>query len=428
MAENKHTMSDLYQWQSLPLNIKIRMTERRIRDWVSEFGIDGVYVSFSGGKDSTVLLDIARKMYGDEIKAVFFDTGLEYPEIRSFVKSTNNVEVIKPKMSFKQVVEKYGFPFISKEVSESVYGARKYLTSILAERNASTNEKVTGQGVYEKKKTTPSVGKQSLSNPTRGGTIANIENSEELANILNERMVNRKGGANQRLAIMLGMLTKDPKNPVQTKGSIPSKNRSMYSQERYKFFLECPFEISNRCCNVMKKEPAHRYSKETGRYPITAQMASESRLRTQKWIQNGCNAFNAKNPVSNPMSFWTEQDVLLYIKTYNIPIAPVYGDVVIDYEGMGQIDGQMSFVDFMDSEEFDLERPLLKTTGCNRTGCVFCGFGCHLEKGEGRFERLKRTHPKHYKALANIKNNGYNFFEAIDWINEHNGKGEIIKY
>ena len=141
MAENKHTMSDLYQWQSLPLNIKIRMTERRIRDWVSEFGIDGVYVSFSGGKDSTVLLDIARKMYGDEIKAVFFDTGLEYPEIRSFVKSTNNVEIIKPKMSFKQVVEKYGFPFISKEVSECVYGAKKYLTSILDEMNASTNER-----------------------------------------------------------------------------------------------------------------------------------------------------------------------------------------------------------------------------------------------------------------------------------------------
>ena len=266
--------------------------------------------------------------------------------------------------------------------------------------------------------------KQSLSKPTRGGTIANIENSEELANILNERMVNRKGGANQRLAIMLGMLTKDQR----IKANIPNRDRSMFAQEKWKFFLEAPFDISNRCCNVMKKEPAHRYAKETGRHPITAQMASESRLRTQKWIQNGCNAFNAKNPVSNPMSFWTEQDVLLYIKTYNIPIASVYGDVVIDYEGMGQIDGQMSFVDFMDAEEFDLERPLLKTTGCSRTGCVFCGFGCHLEKGEGRFERLKRTHPKHYKALSNIKNNGYNFFEAIDWINEHNGKGEIIKY
>lgn len=226
--------------------------------------------------------------------------------------------------------------------------------------------------------------------------------------------------------MLLGMLTKEN----EIKANIPKNDRSSFSQERYKFFLEAPFEISNKCCNVMKKEPAHRYAKETGRVPITAQMASESKLRTQKWLQNGCNAFNSKHPISNPMSFWTEQDVLLYIKTYNIPIASVYGDVVVDYKGMGQIEGQMSITDFVDAtekEEFELDRPLLRTTGCNRTGCVFCGFGCHLEKGESRFERLKKTHPKHYKAMANIKNNGVNYFEAIDWINEHNGKGEIIK-
>lgn len=59
---NKHVISDLYQMQSLPLNAKISMTQRRIREWVDEYGEDGVYISFSGGKDSTVLLDIARKL------------------------------------------------------------------------------------------------------------------------------------------------------------------------------------------------------------------------------------------------------------------------------------------------------------------------------------------------------------------------------
>ena len=125
--ENKHTMSELYQWQALPLKLKIRMTQQRIRDWVREFGENGVYVSFSGGKDSTVLLHIAREMYPN-LKAVFVDTGLEYPEIRKFVKTFDNVDIIKPKMGFKKVVEKYGFPFISKEVSEKVYYAKKYLT------------------------------------------------------------------------------------------------------------------------------------------------------------------------------------------------------------------------------------------------------------------------------------------------------------
>ena len=47
---------------------------------------------------------------------------------------------------------------------------------------------------------------------------------------------------------------------------------------------------------------------------MTAQMASESRLRTSQWLKNGCNGFNMKSPISNPMSFWTEQDVLLYIR------------------------------------------------------------------------------------------------------------------
>ena len=123
---NKHVISDLYQMQSLPLNAKVSMTQRRIREWVDEYGEDGVYISFSGGKDSTVLLDIARKLYPN-IKAMFVDTGLEYPEIRKFVKQFDNVDWIKPQMTFRQVIERYGYPFISKEVSECVYGARKFL-------------------------------------------------------------------------------------------------------------------------------------------------------------------------------------------------------------------------------------------------------------------------------------------------------------
>lgn len=125
----KHTISDLYQMQSMPLSIKVRMTENRIRWWIDEYGEDGVYVSFSGGKDSTVLLDIVRKLYPG-VLAVFVDTGLEYPEIRDFVKTFDNVEWLKPKKTFRQVIEEYGYPFISKDVSEKVYGARKYLKAL----------------------------------------------------------------------------------------------------------------------------------------------------------------------------------------------------------------------------------------------------------------------------------------------------------
>ena len=126
----KREMWELQQMQALPLSLKIRLTQQRLREWVNAFGVDGVYVSFSGGKDSTVLLTIARQMY-PEIKAVFVDTGLEYPEIRQFVKTWENVEWLKPKKTFKQVINDYGYPFIGKEVSECVCGARRYLTSVL---------------------------------------------------------------------------------------------------------------------------------------------------------------------------------------------------------------------------------------------------------------------------------------------------------
>lgn len=132
--KKRHEMWELQQMQELPLDMKIKLTQSRIRQWVNEFGEDGVYISFSGGKDSTVLLDIARKMYS-EIKAVYVDTGLEYPEIKHFVKGFDNVEIIRPEMVFKDVIVKYGYPMISKEVSECVQGARKYLTSILIEKD-----------------------------------------------------------------------------------------------------------------------------------------------------------------------------------------------------------------------------------------------------------------------------------------------------
>ena len=73
-----------------------------------------------------------------------------------------------------------------------------------------------------------------------------------------------------------------------------------------------------------------------------------------------------------------------------------------------------------------IEKQPLKTTGCKRTGCMFCGFGCHLEN-ESRFVRLKETHPTQYKFIMKPWNEGgLGYKEVIDWINEHGNLN--IKY
>lgn len=108
------------QFQSMPLDIKIQMSCRRIRDWV-EYWEGDCYISFSGGKDSTVLVDLIRNKCGyDDIPIVFIDTGLEYPEVREFATSRAD-EVLRPKMTFVEVIKKYGYPIVSKENAKKIY-------------------------------------------------------------------------------------------------------------------------------------------------------------------------------------------------------------------------------------------------------------------------------------------------------------------
>jgi 3'-phosphoadenosine 5'-phosphosulfate sulfotransferase (PAPS reductase)/FAD synthetase len=406
---SERTLDDLRQLQALPLHLKIDLTKARIRQWVHEFGVEGVYVSFSGGKDSTVLLHLVRELYPD-VPAVFCDTGLEFPEIREFVKTFDNVVILKPKLTFKQVIQKYGYPFISKETAEVVYQSKRYLQK-LAESEGLVEQEP--EYAYSFRKITGS------------GEFAYTYDSdkpceEQKVDLLSLAKKYNKWDMPYRISVLLGQYEsywQKKKAGLLPKDGAPSRGK--YSQKRWAFMLNAPFNISHLCCNVMKKEPSHRYAKETGRRPITGQMADESMLRTQKWMQYGCNGFQMKEPISNPMSFWTEQDVLQYIKEFGIKIAPVYGDIVEASEGQMMIneDGTIS-----------LPNSVLKTTGCRRTGCVFCGFGCHLERdGEHRFVKLKESHPKLYDYVMRDESlGGLGYKEKIDWINEHGNTN--IKY
>ena len=385
----KHELWELRSMQSAPLSVKVSLTKQRIKEWVKAYGEDGVYVSFSGGKDSTVLLTIAREMYPNML-GVFVDTGLEYPEIRDFVKTWDNIEWVKPKLSFKQVIEKYGYPFISKEVSERVYYAQKYFTWWREQKQSLTDRQTDREPTAYSLKKFMGLGK-----------------TENIPDNYIEILSNVEGKGSFKIKELVGK-SKDKQG-----------RNSIFNYSKYIYLAAAPFRISNRCCDVMKKHPMHSFQEKTKRNPMTAMMASESKLRTQKWLQNGCNGFDLKSPMSNPMAFWTEQDVLLYIWKNQIPIASVYGEIVKDNE----VDGQL---DFEDLGIFDLGVPCLKTTGRDRTGCMFCGFGCHIEKTP-RFKQMRTTHPKQYDYIMRPSDKGgLNYKFVIDWLNEHGNMD--IKY
>lgn len=296
MSENIHDKARLRELQALPLERKILITQTRIIEWYTRY--EGkVYVSFSGGKDSTVLLTIARQCFPD-IEAVFVDTGLEYPEIRQFVKTFDNVTIIRPKMRFDEVIKKYGYPLISKEVSKKIQEYR--------------------------------------SKPDGYTNLVFNPHSEK---------IKRYG--------------------------------SRYDLSKWIPLRDSDIPVSDKCCNVMKKSPAKSFEKESGKKCIVATLAEESNLRQSDWLMHGCNAFDAKRPMSKPMSFWTEQDVLEFIYRYGIKLAPPYGEITLTENGT------------------------YKTTGCDRTGCIFCAFGCHRDANPSRFQRLKETHPRQYEYCIN---------------------------
>lgn len=279
--------------QHLPLEDKLKITLIRIQEWY-EYHHGLVYIADSGGKDSTVVRHLVRSLY-PEVPSVFCNTGLEFPEIVSFVRNIPNTIWLKPKHSFKKTIDLFGYPVISKRTATAISRYR-----------GSSDPKV--------------------------------------------KELRLNGGINP---------TSGKKESI---GVIPKK---------WAYLIDAPFKISEYCCDVMKKNPFKKYNKASGRAGFVGLMASDSNARKINYQQWGCNAFDMKYPQSRPLSFWNEADVWEYIKAEKIPYSPIYD------------------------------------MGYTRTGCIFCGFGCHMEEkkhGTNRFKIMKRTHPKLWAYCMNKLN------------------------
>lgn len=300
--EYERTNEQLKEMQGWSFAKKVQVAQTRIIEFYQR--TEGMcYISFSGGKDSTVLLDIARKIYPD-IEAVYCDTGLEYPEVRNHVKAIPNVTWLRPEMNFRKVVTDVGYPIMSKEYARRL---EEYWMRI----DNGTLEK--DSWVYE---WAFQMGKDAHGNPSR----------YNITNHWKEIMIDQRP----------------------------------------------PFKVSSKCCGIMKKAPMHKFERQTGKHPITGTMAEESLVRTQAWLTTGCNSFKDGNIMSKPLSIWTNQDIYEYLIRYNLSIPSVYGEIIRDENGK------------------------YKTTGADRTGCMFCGFGAHLDAKPNRFQRMRVSHPKQW--------------------------------
>lgn len=327
--------------QSWSLERKIRVTQTRIIEWYLHY--DGkVAVAFSGGADSTVLLDLTRRIY-PEVEAAFVNTTLEFPEIVKFVKGFDNVRILRPKTNYSEVIQKYGYPIISKEISNYIHRIRIHDDCMEAYNNKIHQK--SAEWIRE--------------------NISDIPFSF--------------------LKCMFGF-SKKMLEEFRDTGIFPKSKFCIPRQWHY--LIEAPFEISDRCCYHLKKAPSKKYSIESGNKMIVGTMAEESLLRKQIWLQQGCNAFNATEPKSTPLSFWTEQDILQYLKLTGIPYCSLYGDILT------------------------MPDDTLRFSGYQRTGCAGCLYGCQFEAEPNRIQKLKGTHPALYKYLFER----LNYAEVCDYI------------
>ena len=335
-------------------------------------------VSFSGGKDSAVLLYLMAQMWSvsshkDKPLRVFFsNTTNEFScatkyrkEYLQFIKEKFGIEIeyheIKAEDNYINIVDTVGLPFISKKVSRMV-------------RDCKATLKRLGLRYADIEQYMP----QHYTKNSHGEMIKAADHL-------------RKLGFNDTVILNLTKIRAD--NHIGNR-FLPVKYRPILDNDE--------IVLSEQCCGILKKDPMKQAQKELGGLlPVTGEMAADSRDRMTAYRMTGCNMFDGDHPKSKPLGPVEEQTVLWYIYTETIPLMPVYGECICD--GL-KCEGCETY----------------KLTGEQRTGCKLCGFGIMYDPD--RFIRLQKLEPNVVKfAFTSKKNGGLGYREVCQFLNDKCG-------
>lgn len=205
------------------------------------------YISFSGGKDSlTVASIIQMALPNNEIPLVFFHTGLENRQIVEYIKNYEingkKVTIVPPKINIRETLEKYGYPFKSKQHSHNL---RIFQNS--------------------------------------GMTLTNIK---------------YLGNGDKKSFVCPDCL-------------------------KYQFSKDFKIKVSEKCCDKMKKEVAHRWQKESGKkITITGMRMAEGGLRN---CQPQCTIFDGTELTKfHPIKICSNEWVDWFIKEFRIELCELY--------------------------------------------------------------------------------------------------------
>lgn len=331
-----------------------------------------VAVSFSGGKDSAVLLYIMAtawklsKHHMEPLRVFFANTSNEFVSARKYrqdyiewIEKEFDIKIeyheIKAESSYFNVVDEVGYPFVSKRVSRMVRDAKAILEKL--------HLRYSDIEPYLPKHYT-------------------AKHKEEM---IAAAEYLRSLGFSDTVVLNL------------TKICSTNKIGTRFLPVQYRPLLDSPFELSEKCCSILKKVPIKKAEKEMGGLlPVTGEMAMDSRDRMNSYRMTGCNLFDGDRPKSKPLGPMTEEAVLQFIYTRKIPIMPPYGECKCD--GCGHY----------------------TLTGEQRTGCKLCGFG--LMYDPDRFIRLYALEPKVVQfAFTSKENGGLGYRELCTFLNEHCG-------